>query len=80
MIKDGLWRATVRKAARIHSPRERRPCRGQLMQIDGSHHDWFEVRSPKCCLIALINDATGQVLAARFSPTVGFPRFSGHIQ
>ena len=34
--------------------------------IDGSHHDWFEGRAPRCCLIAFIDDATGQVLAARF--------------
>jgi hypothetical protein len=37
-----------------------------LVQIDSSHHDWFEQRAPKCCLIAFIDDATGQVLAARF--------------
>lgn len=69
MIQDGLWRAKARKAARLHSPRERRPRRGELVQIDGSHHDWFEGRAPKCCLIAFIDDATGEVLGARFSPT-----------
>jgi len=37
------------------------------VQIDGSHHDWFEGRADKCCLIAFIDDATGRVLAARFS-------------
>ena len=69
MVQDGLWKAKARKAARAHPPRERRPCRGELVQIDGSHHDWFEGRAPKCCLIAFIDDATGQVLGARFSPT-----------
>lgn len=69
MIADGLWSAKARKVARIHSPRERRARRGELVQIDGSHHDWFEGRSPKCCLIAFIDDATGEVLGARFSPT-----------
>ena len=69
MIQDGLWRAKPRKAARLHSPRERRARRGELVQIDGSHHDWFEGRAPKCCLIAFIDDATGEVLGARFSPT-----------
>ncbi len=69
MAQDGLWRAKPCKVARAHPPRERRPCRGELVQIDGSHHDWFEGRAPKCCLIAFIDDATGQVLGARFSPT-----------
>lgn len=69
MIQDGLWHAKRRKVSRVHSPRERRPRRGELVQIDGSHHDWFEGRAPKCCLIAFIDDATGQVLGARFSLT-----------
>lgn len=69
MIEDGLWHAKPRKVTRIHSPRERRPRRGELVQIDGSHHDWFEGRAPKCCLIAFIDDATGEVLGARFSLT-----------
>jgi hypothetical protein len=37
--------------------------------VDGSHHDWFEGRSPKCCLIAFIDDATGRVLAGRYEAT-----------
>lgn len=69
MIQDGLWQSKPRKVARLHSPRERRPRRGELVQIDGSHHDWFEGRAPKCCLIAFIDDATGEVLGARFSLT-----------
>ena len=69
MIADGVWHAKVRKVARVHSPRERRARRGELVQIDGSHHDWFEGRALKCCLIAFIDDATGEVLGARFSPT-----------
>lgn len=69
MIQDGLWHAKPRQAARLHSPRERRARRGELVQIDGSHHDWFEGRAPKCCLIAFIDDATGEMLGARFSLT-----------
>lgn len=69
MIQDGLWQAKPRKTARLHSPRERRARRGELVQIDGSHHDWFEGRAPKCCLIAFIDDASGEVLGARFSLT-----------
>ena len=66
MIRAGLWQAKRRRAQRVHSPRPRRACLGELVQIDGSHHDWFEERSVKCCLIAFIDDATGRVLGARF--------------
>ncbi len=66
MIRAGLWQAKRRRAQRVHSPRPRRSCLGELVQIDGSHHDWFEGRSAKCCLIAFIDDATGRVLGAQF--------------
>lgn len=66
MIQAGLWRAKQRRAKPVHSPRPRRACVGELVQIDGSHHDWFEGRSAKCCLIAFIDDASGRVLAAQF--------------
>ncbi len=69
MAQAGLWQPKARKAPRMHPPRQRRACRGELVQIDGSHHDWFEGRAAKCCLIAFIDDATGQVLGARLSPT-----------
>ncbi len=68
MIEAGLWKAKLRRAKRVHSPRERRAGVGELVQIDGSHHDWFEGCADKCCLIAFIDDATGQVLGAKFSP------------
>lgn len=45
-----------------------RPCRGELIQIDGSPHDWFEDRGPRCCLIVFIDDATGELGALRFVP------------
>ena len=66
MVQAQLWQPKRRRGQRMHSPRQRRACCGELVQIDGSHHDWFEGRAPKCCLIAFIDDATGQVLAARF--------------
>lgn len=69
MIADGLWKPKIRRKKRQHPPRPRRSHRGELVQIDGSPHDWFEGRSPVCCLIAFIDDATGQILAARFSPS-----------
>ena len=41
MIAEGLWKPKKRKAARIHQRRPRRPCPGELVQIDGSPHDCF---------------------------------------
>ena len=66
MTRAGLWQPKPRRTKRVHSPRQRRGCLGELVQIDASHHDWFDSRAPKCCLIAFIDDATGQVLGARF--------------
>jgi len=49
--------------------RERRPRVGELVQIDGSPHDWFEGRAPKCTLIVFIDDATSRLLDLQFYPS-----------
>ena len=67
-IELGLARARRRRSARVHPPRERRPRFGELIQIDGSPHDWFEGRGPRCTLIVFIDDATGRLTALRFAP------------
>ena len=67
-IALGLARARRRRSARVHHPRERRPRFGELIQIDGSPHDWFEGRGPRCTLIVFIDDATGRLTALRFAP------------
>lgn len=67
-IDLGLARARRRRSARVHSPRERRPRFGELIQIDGSPHDWFEGRGPRCTLIVFIDDATSRLTALRFAP------------
>jgi transposase len=69
MIAEGIWPPKRRKTARIHQRRPRRPCRGELVQIDGSPHDWFEGRGPRCTLIVFIDDATSALLALRFVPS-----------
>ena len=66
MISAGLWRSKGRKPKRHHPRRERRARFGELIQIDGSPHDWFEGRAPKCTLLVLIDDATGQLMHLRF--------------
>lgn len=68
MIAEQLWQPRKRRQARIHQRRPRRPCRGELVQIDGSPHDWFEGRGPTCSLIVFIDDATSALLALRFAP------------
>jgi transposase len=68
MIADGLWQPKRRRQARIHQRRPRRPCYGELIQVDGSPHDWFEGRAEPCCLIVFIDDATSELMALRFVP------------
>ena len=66
MIEDGLWRPKARRDARAHPSRPRRECLGDLVQIDGSPHDWFEDRGPRCALIVYVDDATSRLLAMGF--------------
>jgi transposase len=63
---EGLWQSR-RRRDRHRQRRERRPCRGELVQADGSHHDWLEGRGPWMVLVAFIDDATSRV-TARFYP------------
>ena len=67
MIKAALWHPKQKKAARAHPPRVRRPLLGELIQVDGSHHDWFEGRGPKCCLLVFIDDATSRLMKIKFT-------------
>jgi transposase len=69
MINWGLWKAKRQKQAQIHPQRDRRDCFGELIQIDGSPHPWFEERGPKCCLLVAIDDATSQLCSLHFEPT-----------
>ncbi len=66
LIAENIWAAKNRKKARIHQMRERRDCFGELIQIDGSPHDWFEGRREKCCLLVFIDDATSKLINLRF--------------
>jgi len=66
MIMAGLWKGKRRKAVVLHQQRTRRPCFGELVQIDGSHHDWFEGRAPRCCLLVFVDDATSRLVQLYF--------------
>jgi transposase len=67
MIAEGLWKPHRAHKPVIHPLRERRPRRGELVQIDGSPFDWFEGRAPACTLLVFIDDATGQLLELFFA-------------
>jgi transposase len=63
LLKErGLWRRR-RRHGRHRKHRERRSSFGAMVQMDGSHHDWFEGRGPKCVLMVVIDDATNQTYA-----------------
>ncbi len=68
LITAGVWQPKRRRAPRVHPRRPRRPCVGELLQIDGSPHDWFEGRAPACTLLVFIDDATSRLMALRFVP------------
>ena len=69
MIKAGYWLPKKGTTARPHPMRARRARFGELIQIDGSPHDWFEGRSAVCTLIVFIDDATSRITTMRFAPT-----------
>ncbi|MEG1400714.1 MAG: ISNCY family transposase [Acinetobacter sp.] len=66
MTANGLWIPRSKRLKRPYQPRYNRDCFGELIQIDGSYHDWFEGRAAKCCLLVYIDDATGKLLHLRF--------------
>jgi len=72
MIAEGMWKSKRAKQPSVHQMRERRACLGELVQIDGSDHAWFEGRGPKCTLLVYIDDATGQLLELWFVPDETF--------
>src|SRR5260370_38361185 len=56
MIADGLWQDRWPRVPSPHQPRRRRDCLGELVQIDGSEHAWFEDRGPPCTLLGFVAD------------------------
>jgi hypothetical protein len=60
LMESGQWQKR-RKVGTHRHWRERKNCFGEMLQLDGSHHDWFEGRRPKCVLMAYIDDATSRV-------------------
>jgi hypothetical protein len=69
MIGAGLWVRRKDRIKRIHQPRPRRDCLGELVQIDGSEHWWFEDRGPQSTLLVYIDDATSRLMHLKFVET-----------
>ena len=66
MIEEGVWKARKQKKLKVYQRRNRRSKEGELIQIDGSPHDWFEGRREKCCLLGFIDDATSKIMHLKF--------------
>ena len=62
MLAEGLWTRQRRRKA-YHKRREAKAHFGELVQMDGSFHEWFEGRGPRGCLMNMVDDATGETLA-----------------
>lgn len=67
MSDVGLWIPRKLRSAKIYQPRKRRNCVGELIQIDGSDHHWFEERGPACTLLVYIDDATSRLMHLHFT-------------
>jgi len=63
LIKEGLWQVRRQRKKRHRAWRERRAHFGEMVQMDGSHHRWFEGRGEKICLMVMIDDATSRRLS-----------------
>jgi hypothetical protein len=65
MVEAGLWLSRKQRRT-FHQPRLRREAYGELVQIDGSEHRWFEDRGDSCSLLVFVDDATGKLMQLRF--------------
>lgn len=66
MTQAGLWIPRKLRPPRVHQPRPRRACTGELIQIDGCEHRWFEDRGPVCTLLVYVDDATSRLMQLLF--------------
>ena len=72
LIGEGLWEKT-RKGKKHRRWRERKEYFGEMLQMDGSHHDWFEGRGPESVLMAYVDDATSNVYGKFYDYEGTFP-------
>ena len=68
MIAEGHWAGKKRKI-KHRKRRERKEYYGEMVQVDGSPHDWFEGRGPRCTLINFVDDATSSIPFMMLAPS-----------
>src|ERR1700737_3116439 len=66
MIEAEIWADRKQRRKQVHQPRHRRECVGELVQIDGCEHWWFEDRGPQCTLLVFVDDATSRLMHLQF--------------
>ncbi|GAB7540565.1 hypothetical protein CS8_002260 [Cupriavidus sp. 8B] len=64
MVSAGLWVPRKQRPPKVYQPRNRRACLGELIQIDGCDHRWFEERAPACTLLVYVDNATSRIMDA----------------
>ncbi|HDR9071081.1 TPA: ISNCY family transposase, partial [Burkholderia vietnamiensis] len=69
MTDAGLWIPRRQRPPKVYQPRARRACLGELIQIDGSDHRWFEERAQACMLLVYVDDATSRLMMLHFTQT-----------
>jgi transposase len=69
MTDAGLWVPRAQRPPKVYQPRARRACLGELIQIDGSDHRWFEERAAACTLLVYVDDATSRLMHLHFTAT-----------
>jgi len=79
MVADGLWLSRKQRRS-FHQPRLRRESYGELIQIDGSDHRWFEQRGEPCTLLVFIDDATSKLMQLRFVPSESTDSYFSALQ
>jgi len=73
MVEAGLWLDRKQRRTRVHQPRYRRECVGELVQVDGCEHWWFEDRGPQCTLLVFVDDATSRLMHLQFVESESTP-------
>jgi hypothetical protein len=82
LVAEGLWQAQ-RRRQQHRQWRERKACLGQMVPLDGSHHDWFEGRRAKAVLMGMVDDATNKTEAQFFeeeTTRASFETFDGWVE
>ncbi len=66
-IASGMWIPRKLRPPKVQQPRARRACIGELIQIDGCEHAWFEARAPQCTTLVYVDDATSRLMVVLFT-------------